>query len=479
MFRLCFLFVLGLGLIVSEAYAQSPSPVLPSQNSWSQIVTDDGRVVGTINTQTTIVDGMETSRNEQHVAFLDQNDRAHRLIDITERRNDARGRPISYEIEHRVGTHRTVTTIMIKGDQAQVRRVSGDDARNWTILIPQNIRFDHGGGLIKDWNWDAEPELRFENFNPTSQQVESLILRAHHDEASGNMKIVRSRLINGQLQGAATLWFNRERQLLYQEQVIGGLAVRINPAPALNSHVGNAVVRPVNSLMIKSPYRIRPGALQGHIRYRFKLPNMITASFPETGEQRVSSQAGDWVFDICAQCGPAPKADVTVLEEAKQATPWLQSDHPKIMRLARPVRNMKASDKRKLELLAIVARNRMKNIDFIGHFSALDALARQRGDCTEDAVVLAALGRAAGIPTKVASGLVYTRESYHGVSNAFMPHSWTLAWIDGRWQSFDMSLGGFDATHIALTIGDGDPASIGAANRLAGLLIWDQMAQIK
>jgi hypothetical protein len=106
-------------------------------------------------------------------------------------------------------------------------------------------------------------------------------------------------------------------------------------------------------------------------------------------------------------------------------------------------------------------------------------MSRHAADCTDAAVLLAAFGRAAGIPTRVASGLVYSRESYHGVSNVFMPHSWTLAWVDGKWRSFDLALDDFDSTHIALTIGDGDERSVLAAGQLAGLLNWENMAEIR
>jgi len=121
----------------------------------------------------------------------------------------------------------------------------------------------------------------------------------------------------------------------------------------------------------------------------------------------------------------------------------------------------------------------MPRVDFAGHYSALETLARRAGDCTEAAVLLAALGRAIGIPTRVASGLVYSREDYHGVANVFMPHSWVLAYVDGKWRSFDAALDRFDATHIALVIGDGDARSIGAANQLASLLQWQSMTEVR
>jgi transglutaminase superfamily protein len=134
---------------------------------------------------------------------------------------------------------------------------------------------------------------------------------------------------------------------------------------------------------------------------------------------------------------------------------------------------------RTMERLATRARQAMPRVDFAGHYSALDTVVRRAGDCTEAAVLLAAFGRAARIPTRVVSGLVYSRENYHGVGNVFMPHSWVVAFVDGEWKSFDAALDRFDATHIALTVGDGDPRSIAAANQLAGLILWQGMTEVR
>jgi hypothetical protein len=141
---------------------------------------------------------------------------------------------------------------------------------------------------------------------------------------------------------------------------------------------------------------------------------------------------------------------------------------------------MRLSDARKMALLAAVTARRLPTVDFVGHYSALDAMMRGAGDCTETAVLLAALGRAAGIPTKVANGLVYSADRFEGVGNVFIPHSWVLAWVDGAWRSYDAALPtGFDATHIALLIGDGDARSIAASGQLVSLLDWKDMAEIR
>ena len=65
-----------------------------------------------------------------------------------------------------------------------------------------------------------------------------------------------------------------------------------------------------------------------------------------------------------------------------------------------------------------------------------------------DGVSLAALGRAIGLPTRVAAGLVY-------MDGAFLYHAWDEVWL-GRWVSIDPALHQFpaDATHLKLVVGE-------------------------
>jgi hypothetical protein len=92
----------------------------------------------------------------------------------------------------------------------------------------------------------------------------------------------------------------------------------------------------------------------------------------------------------------------------------------------------------------------------VGYASALEVARKPEGDCTEHAVLVAALGRAEGIATRVVDGLAYA-PGFAGKDQVFVPHAWAQAWIDGRWRSFDAALRGFDSGHIALAVGDGDP----------------------
>ena len=115
---------------------------------------------------------------------------------------------------------------------------------------------------------------------------------------------------------------------------------------------------------------------------------------------------------------------------------------------------------------------RTKSLD-VGYAYALEVARTPEGDCTEHAVLVAALGRAAGIPTRVVDGLAYA-PGFAGRDQVFVPHAWTQAWVDGRWQSFDAALDGFDAGHIALAIGDGDPWQFYAGLDMLGRIRIDR-----
>ncbi|MEO1731237.1 MAG: transglutaminase domain-containing protein [Pseudomonadota bacterium] len=232
--------------------------------------------------------------------------------------------------------------------------------------------------------------------------------------------------------------------------------------------------------MLESPNVISQSARKGHIRYRIEMLAELAGDIPTTPEQLVKQQGSGVQIDVCAQCGAGFANDPASLERWRQPSPWIQSDHPPIAKAAARGGKRDISDADKMRFLARIARQRLKDIDLNGHYSARSAWERRAGDCTEDAVLLAALARAAGIPARVASGLAYTRERYHGTRNAFIPHAWVIVYLDGQWRSYDMTTPeGFGAGHIALSINDGEAHRIAGANLIAGMIEWESLSLIR
>ncbi|WP_010588103.1 transglutaminase-like domain-containing protein [Schlesneria paludicola] len=79
--------------------------------------------------------------------------------------------------------------------------------------------------------------------------------------------------------------------------------------------------------------------------------------------------------------------------------------------------------------------------------SAAEVAQSLEGDCTEHSVLLAAMLRAKGIPSRVAVGMVYSDQLF-----AFVGHMWTEVSLDGKWIPLDATLGhgGIGAIHIKL-----------------------------
>ena len=80
-----------------------------------------------------------------------------------------------------------------------------------------------------------------------------------------------------------------------------------------------------------------------------------------------------------------------------------------------------------------------KNFE-VGFATASEVAKNKKGDCTEHAVLLAALGRVLGIPSRVVTGLVYADE-FEDKKDVLVYHMWTQFYIDHEWVNLDAALG--------------------------------------
>ncbi len=208
--------------------------------------------------------------------------------------------------------------------------------------------------------------------------------------------------------------------------------------------------------LMPSPRALATSELAGTMRYTLTpREHGLALNLPDTDEQNVVRK-GDRVEVTIARSAGAhgeKKPD----KEDFAPNDWLQSDAPEVRSLAERAAGMTGTPRERMLRIETFVRGFIRNKTLgVGYASALEVARKPEGDCTEHAVLVAALGRANGIATRVVDGLVYT-PAFAGKQQVFVPHAWAQAWVDGRWQSFDAALLGFDAGHIALSVGDGDP----------------------
>lgn len=147
---------------------------------------------------------------------------------------------------------------------------------------------------------------------------------------------------------------------------------------------------------------------------------------------------------------PVPEAfpDVQVAPEYLESAPYLQADDARVIEHARKAVQSETNPWKQAVLMEKYVHKHLHKKNFSTALaSAAEVAQNLEGDCTEHAVLLAAMLRAQKLPSRVAVGLVYiqSRASFGG-------HMWTEVFLDGRWIPLDATLGkgGIGAAHIKL-----------------------------
>jgi hypothetical protein len=149
------------------------------------------------------------------------------------------------------------------------------------------------------------------------------------------------------------------------------------------------------------------------------------------------------------------------LLDAMKPNRFLQSDQKEIIELARRAVGSTKDSAEAVRKIEDFVANYVQNRNFsVGYASAAEVVASRQGDCSEFAVLTAAMCRAIGIPAQVVAGVAYVSD-FVGLEG-FGGHAWTQAYIGDRWVGLDAAFkatgrGGYDAGHIALAVGNGEP----------------------
>jgi transglutaminase-like putative cysteine protease len=117
----------------------------------------------------------------------------------------------------------------------------------------------------------------------------------------------------------------------------------------------------------------------------------------------------------------------------------LQSDHPDIIALAKKILDKKPSDCSFIAKANDYVFTKLQKRNTSAFSNALETLRAGYGDCGEHAALLAALLRVAGIPARVALGLLYVESK-----KRYFYHAQVMAYA-GEWIFCDPTWGTFPA----------------------------------
>jgi hypothetical protein len=300
-----------------------------------------------------------------------------------------------------------------------------------------------------------------------AEEVDRLVLK---DETIQREKVnlVRAEIVSDKLWIGGketqlppkTVWLDDEGHVIREQFEFPGLgmvtqyttskeaATHEAIAPDLLPDLGMNIMIPLNK-EIANPYETQQAI------YRIKADVEGGAPFAQDERQQIKLPLGK-TFELWVQSvrGPGDRSAKvpTGKEFAEYIEPnrFIDSDNERIKTLARTI---VGNEKQPYEMAIKLEKGVHDRMQFdagVGFPPASQTAREFRGDCRQHALLLAALLRASGIPSRTALGVIYTREPGKGPVFAF--HMWTEAYVGGRWLALDAIQGkGFvGATHLTM-----------------------------
>lgn len=263
--------------------------------------------------------------------------------------------------------------------------------------------------------------------------------------------------VETEMHGLRTTTWARADGLPLFELGMGGVMISVlEDEDAAKRYLATASLNKQDALIDYSIARVDPPIERPRqVRWmRLKLETAGAARPPPSGGTQFCAAAGAGAFRcevsaVAQDAAPAPlPADER--ERALGPTFTVQSNFPALRETAAEITRGSADPlERARRIVGWMDRHIEKAA--VDSFSALDVLESRRAECQGHAYLYAALARAAGVPTRVVNGIVYS-EQFGG----FLFHSWNESWIDGRWLPVDATFGqvGADAARLRLVDGE-------------------------
>lgn len=431
-----------------------------------------------------------TSRIEMRFARLGQ----ETTIDlVTEFIEDARGEAIEATVAQKgAATVRYVfeTQRKVRVERGAARETVefGDDA--W--LTPREV-----SAFVEARHKAKAAEIRFKTIDMQSGFVVAEIGMKRVGEAERTahgrpVKVVRYESRSSVQPIASNEFYDAEGELVESSTAIGlgELASRLASRAEADDSYARASFDLLSGTFVKSE-PIARYASQEVLDLEITATGGELIDLPTSGAQRFQrTSAKSARVDVRLTRGSIPEEDDEASQRWLKPNELIDSDSDEVRALLAQAKLDPKSTPydRANALRALVSRHlRVKNLA-TAFGSASEAARTQSGDCTEHAVLLAALLRAEGIPSRVASGLVYVPD-IGGSGPGWGWHLWTQALVgsplvDGkagnRWVDFDATVAGarrgYHTAHILVATSDlaggaTDPAFSKAVTLIGGLSI--------
>lgn len=399
------------------------------------------------------------------------------------------GKPVTFASEMKVATMKTATRGAIEDGKVKVTTSQ--------YGMEQTQSFDFPEGALMTWGLMRESLLR--GFAPGTEYVldvyapdlrlDGPVKALTHvgdeetiDHCGESRKGRKVTLTMRSPVGMMTLvsWVDERGEMIKAVMPAPGLGdmvlYTVDQATALTDFVPPEIFM---QSAVKADRKLDPKSLRRVVyRVRPTEDGADVNDLPETDAQKVTPQENGAVQIVVTRLsyeptdgstGDTPR-DAAAMAEFLESNLMINLQDDELIKLARRA----AGDEKRPFPLADRLRRfvsdyvRSKNLS-IGFATASEVARTREGDCSEHGVLLAALGRLNGIPSRVAVGLVYV-PTFAGASDIFGYHLWTQFHLDGRWLDYDAALNETDCSPVRIAFSTSSLRNTGLADLSLPLL---------
>jgi hypothetical protein len=295
-------------------------------------------------------------------------------------------------------------------------------------------------------------KYRFPVFNPATMSTEnsSITIESKERIKVGDKDQTVYKLRETYQGMEAVSWITQDGETIKEESPLGFVLLKETMTEALKRDKKGPAVDIIALTMISSD-PIKNSAQVSYLKARLK--GVVLKGFQLDSDRQ--TLAGDTI-EIQVQ-DQLPSYRLPYMEkelgEYMQPTALIQSDDKRIIKQSAKIIAGEKDAREAAKKLNAWVYGAIQKKPVVSIPSALEVLSQRVGDCNEHTTLYTALARAAGIPTRMAAGIVY-------MESGFYYHAWPEVWL-GAWTAIDPTFGQFpaDATHIRFITGNLDRQS--------------------
>ena len=370
----------------------------------------------------------------------------------------ANGLPLSYRQTRKMAIETIELEVTVAPDKLRLRKSDGRDAVFSTVphdgdfLFPRAIEALHvSKGLVPG------AEYSFKAFDQDFEEITTYAVRVVGEEqldilgeARDAVKLI---MTSDLYEGIEFIeWRSKDGALLREEAPEVGISRQLTSRDAALREREAADI--LTASRVATNVSLRSAGDVDDALYEIWVEGEDVSDFLiEDLRQRIEGTTDRGVLLRVSREVPAPGTTInfpvrsTPLKDYLDGNPLMQTWHPRLLGTA--AKSVWGANNDTWQGAIQIER---WVYDYVEHkgmgvafASAREVQERMSGDCSEHAILMAAMTRSLSIPTKVASGVVHT-------NGEFAYHMWVEVWTGEEWFALDPTIGdgSVDATHIKL-----------------------------